>query len=444
MKATVCLFAKSPQIGLAKTRLAPVLGLSGAAGFAEALLQDALASWSDSALLIAHTGDWEPALWAALSQHPRMPQGNGDLGQRMERVLRAALDVSDVAMAVGTDIPGLGDNDAKLAVQALQTHDAVLGPSADGGFYLLALKSCPEGLLSGVPWSSSDTLDVTRERLRAAGMSVALLPERFDVDDASDLPLLRDELLANSHGMQHVRSFLDSERNQSITVVMPTLNEAARIEESLCALRTIPGFAQIVVADGGSIDETVPLARGQVGVEVVHSAKGRARQMNAGAEQAFGGVLLFLHADARLPVDASAQIRKVLSSSAVHGGAFRIHTEYDSLGRDRPWIRPFLPLADIRSRYTHLPYGDQAPFVRASTFRALGGYRDMPLFEDVDFATRLQRRSRWGRAPGRVRVSGRRFQARPLYYFGLMNTFPLLYRLGISPDRLSAFYEQTR
>jgi rSAM/selenodomain-associated transferase 2/rSAM/selenodomain-associated transferase 1 len=444
MKATVCLFAKSPLVGMAKTRLAPVLGLVGAAKFADALLQDALASWGESELLIAHTGMWKPEVWDALSDHSHMPQGPGDLGQRMERVLRAALTSSDVVMAVGTDIPGLGDADAELAIDALQTHDAVLGPSLDGGFYLLGLKAFPSGLLGGVPWSSSETLEATSERLKAAGMSVALLPERFDVDDARDLRLLHTYLSDRPGAMPHTRNFFDSEHNQSISVVMPVLNEDARLNNSIEALREIPGLAQVVVADGGSCDASLAVARSHPEVTVVQSAKGRGRQMNSGAQHSFGGILLFLHADARLPADATAQIRGVLSCSEVAGGAFRIRTEYDSLARKRSWTAPFLRLADMRSRYTNFPYGDQAPFVRASAFRALGGYRDIPLFEDLEFAQRLHQRGGWGKAPGTVRVSGRRFQERPFYYLGLMNAFPLLYRLGVSPDHLAAFYQQTR
>lgn len=444
MKSTVCLFAKAPRVGMAKTRLAPTLGLVGAAALAEAFLQDALTSWQASELLVAHTGTWKPELWAALARHRCTPQGPGDLGQRMQRVLQLALKSCDAAIAVGTDIPGLGEDDAASALRALHDHDAVLGPARDGGFYLLALKQCPDGLLEGLPWSSSETLDATRERLTSQGMSVALLPERFDVDAGADLRDLHGHLQCNPGAMLNTRRFLASDANQSVSVVMPVLNEAARLGDALCELRKIPGLSQVVVADGGSCDESVAIAARHSGVDVVQCAPGRAGQMNAGAKRAFGGTLLFLHADARLPSDACAQIRQTLAIPGACGGAFRLQTDYDVLGRHRPWVAPFLRLADMRSRYTSLPYGDQAPFVRAATFHALGGFRDLPLFEDLEFAQRLGQRGRWGKTKGAVRVSGRRFQERPFYYLGLMNTFPLLYRLGVSPQRLAAFYHQTR
>ncbi len=444
MKTTVCLLAKAPQIGAAKTRLGPALGLLGTARFAEALLLDALSSWKNSELLIAHTGSWTPRLWEHVSIHAHMQQGEGNLGQRMERVVRAALRTSDAAIVVGTDIPGLGDDDARLAATALQTHDAVLGPSRDGGFYLMGLKRCPEGLLAGVSWSCAETFDETRRRLTCAGMSVALLPRRFDVDESEDLRHLQEFLDSNPTAMPCTRAFLGSNENQAISVIVPILNEAKRLENALLELREIPGIAQIIVSDGGSNDGSVSIARSQLGVDLVRSKPGRARQMNTGAKRALGGILLFLHADARLPKNASAQIRSALGVPGALGGAFRLRTDYDAFGRSRRWVAPFLRLADMRSRYTSLPYGDQAQFVRASTFRDLDGYREMPLFEDLDFAQRLLQRGKWARAHGPLRVSGRRFQERPLYYLGLMNTFPLLYRLGVSPQRLAAFYKHTR
>ncbi len=108
MKSTVCLMVKAPTRGKAKTRLAPIFGHAGAALFANALLRDALESWAKSSILIAHTGELSLQLKRRMSVYPCTRQGEGDLGERMERTLRHALLASEVAMAVGTDIPGLG------------------------------------------------------------------------------------------------------------------------------------------------------------------------------------------------------------------------------------------------------------------------------------------------------------------------------------------------
>ncbi|MCP4445533.1 MAG: DUF2064 domain-containing protein [Myxococcales bacterium] len=442
MNMTVCLFAKAPSSGKAKTRLSPALGEQGAARLARALLLDALDSWQSTDLLIAHTGDVPTSITDRFSMGRSMSQGEGDLGQRMERVLASALESSDAAMVVGTDIPGLGERDAELARIALDTHDAVIGPSHDGGFYLLGLKHCSRGLLDGLPWSSSETLSATKSRLEERGMSVALLDARFDVDVQDDLSVLGGFLTRNPTLMPHTRHFMNSEDNRAVSVVIPALNEAARLESQLGYLETLSGIAEVIVVDGGSTDGSISIAERQSGARLLHSAKGRARQMNAGAQAAFGGILLFLHVDARLPGDACQQIHQALRGN--RAGAFRLVTDYDPKGYHRPWVAPFLRLADMRSRYTQLPYGDQAIFVRSSTFLNLAGYPELPLFEDLELAMRLRKLGPLGRAPGPVRVSGRRFQERPLYYLVLMNTFPLLYRLGVSPERLASFYQRTK
>ena len=118
-------------------------------------------------------------------------QGPGDLGDRLARILRRALRRSPCAVAVGADSPGLPASRLEDARRALRDHDAVLGPSADGGFYLLGLTRCPPGLLRGLSWSVEDTFDRTRERLEIRGLSTAILGEWFDVDGFDDLMRLR-------------------------------------------------------------------------------------------------------------------------------------------------------------------------------------------------------------------------------------------------------------
>jgi hypothetical protein len=107
-------------------------------------------------------------------------------------------------------------------------------------------------------------------------------------------------------------------------------------------------------------------------------------------------------------------------------------------------LGPLLHLADLRSRYTRLPYGDQAPFVRRSAFDAVGGFPAQPLMEDLEFSLRLRRLGRIERVPGRVQVSGRRFIARPVFFTALVNVFPALYRLGVSPTTLAKLYAHVR
>ena len=227
----------------------------------------------------------------------------------------------------------------------------------------------------------------------------------------------------------------------ALSVVVPVLDEARRIGEHLAALRGVAGIDEILVVDGGSRDDTVAIARRVPGVRVLTASRGRGVQLNAGARAARGDVLLFLHADAALPPDAALLVGRALGEPGVVAGAFRLHTVAESGPR---WLGPLLRLADLRSRVTRLPYGDQAMFVRRDAFERVGGFPDQPLMEDVELARRLWRVGRIRTVPGVVRVSGRRFVANPVRAVLAMRVFPLLYRLGVSPARLARLYGDPR
>jgi rSAM/selenodomain-associated transferase 2 len=227
-----------------------------------------------------------------------------------------------------------------------------------------------------------------------------------------------------------------------ISVVVPILNEQRRIQRLLDHLASVPGLRELIVVDGESNDGGADLAAARPGVTLVRAPRGRAAQMNAGAAVATGDVLLFVHADVSLPRDATDWIELALRDGGVVAGAFRTWTIADT--EHPPWWAPLLHLADARSRYTSLPYGDQALFVRAETFRALGGFADVQLMEDIELGRRLWRVGRVVTVPASVLVSGRRFLARPVFYTLVMNLFPLLYRLGVSPKTLSNLYGHIR
>lgn len=239
-------------------------------------------------------------------------------------------------------------------------------------------------------------------------------------------------------------------------VVVPTLNEEARLALRLRELLAEAHVAQIVVADGHSEDGT-RAAFDQVLREAtgdaqrdrllwVSCARGRARQMNAGAAALTPSLplLLFLHADVRLPAGFCDAIFEAMRDPRAVAGAFRTWTVHDDPSRPAPWWSPLLHLADLRSRYSGLPYGDQAIFVRAAVFRRLGGFPDQPLMEDLELSRRLRAQGRIVRLAERVQVSGRRFEARPFHFTFLVNVFPALYRLGVSPANLEKLYEAIR
>jgi hypothetical protein len=461
---TVAIFARAPVPGAVKTRLAGAVGADGAAALATAFLRD---TWDAVAALpwarpaVATTGP----LGAAFADVRAWDQGEGDLGARIERMLRRGLAETPTAISMGADTPGLPARLLEEARAALAAGaDAVFGPCSDGGFYLVGVRRCPPGLLAELPWSRSDTLAATRARVEAHGLSVVELAPWFDVDRPEDLTTLEERLAAGevvapatARALAALRGGENTANDAAkaqlapgsatagtprISVIVPTLNEEARIGRRLAELAATPGLHEVIVVDGGSADGTVALARAAGGARVIAAERGRARQQNAGARAASGDVLLFLHADVGLPRDAATWVARALSDAAVVAGAFRTWTVAD--GAQRAWLGPLLHLADVRSRYSGLPYGDQALFVRTSEFWAVGGFPDVPLMEDLALAQALRRRGRIRVVSAAVEVSGRRFQARPVYYTALVNAFPLLFRLGVPARVLAALYGAPR
>lgn len=225
-----------------------------------------------------------------------------------------------------------------------------------------------------------------------------------------------------------------------LSIVIPALNEQERIEEQVRRTAALDGVEEVIVVDGGSRDATRARIPSLPKVRALAAPRGRASQQNAGARAAAGDVLLFLHADVALPEDAARRVGEALADDRCIGGAFRTWTV-----PDRPtWLGPLLHLADLRSRYTGLPYGDQALFVRRKVFEAVGGFPEQALMEDLELSMRLRRVGRLARVKARVRVSGRRFVARPISSLAVMNFFPALYRLGVSPSALEKIYGQVR
>ena len=231
------------------------------------------------------------------------------------------------------------------------------------------------------------------------------------------------------------------ERAATISVIVPVLDEEARLGRRLAELAATPGLGEVLVVDGGSADSTVAIADTFSGVRLLSAARGRARQMNAGAAAAVGDVFLFLHADVSLPRDAAAWIVRTLADPRVVAGAFRTWTVPDGAPSR---LGPLLRLADIRSRVARFPYGDQAIFVRRDAFARVGGFPDQPLMEDLELSRRLRRLGRIATVPAVVRVSGRRFVARPIRFTLIARTFPTLYRLGVPPHVLARFWGDVR
>jgi rSAM/selenodomain-associated transferase 2 len=223
----------------------------------------------------------------------------------------------------------------------------------------------------------------------------------------------------------------------SISIVIPTLNEAACLTETLRSVRAESPH-EIIVVDGGSSDATCDLAR--EADYVLHGPRGRAAQMNHGAAHASGKVLLFLHADCTLEAGALRVAEECLGRRNVVAGCFRMTVTADGLA-----YRAVDVCATARVRLTGLIYGDQGLFVERRLFERIGGFPLLRLMEDVFISKMLRRQGRVVVAPRRIFVSPRRWQRQGVVRQTLRNwTLTALAAAGVHPDHLATFYPMVR
>ncbi len=218
--------------------------------------------------------------------------------------------------------------------------------------------------------------------------------------------------------------------------MIPTLDEACTILPTLCALASIrAGGCEIILADGGSADGTAEIAASTCD-RVVSAPRGRAAQMNAGAALATGDILLFLHADTRLPRDAFAQVTAALTDEAPCWGRFDVR-----LDSRHPVLCVVAAMINLRSRLTGVATGDQAMFMTRAAFNAAGGFPVIPLMEDVAMSKRLRRMSAPACLREKVLTSARRWETRGiLRTILLMWWLRLAYFLGAAPEELHRRY----
>lgn len=235
--------------------------------------------------------------------------------------------------------------------------------------------------------------------------------------------------------------FIDSIRkvmNPEFSIIIPVYNEEAVINDAVDRLyegQQGESF-ELLVVDGNGGGTLRALQR--AGVRGLLSAKGRACQMNRGAAEARGQILLFLHADTTLPPGALALIKAALQDDKVKAGAFNLRID-----SAHTLLKIISFVSSLRSRLTREPYGDQAIFIRADYFSELGGYKELPLMEDVDLMHRIkQDRQRLNIITQPVSTSARRWESEGILYCTLRNwTLITLYKLGISPETLCHFYK---
>jgi len=418
-------FTRYPEPGKSKTRLIPALGPEGAADLHRQMCEHTL-SWarrmqsgSEVSVEIYIDGEGQDLFRKWLGDDVLYrPQGKGSLGARMNRAFQDSFHAGMAkVIIVGTDCPGISEGPVQEAFLALEENDLVLGPANDGGYYLIGLRRPAEDLFKGIPWGTEKVLARTLEVAQRLGLRTFLLGPLGDVDRPEDLHLWEEAMKSQNF----------PQNPPLLSIVIPTLNEEAHIEACLASTEG-PSLVERIVADGGSGDRTVEIAH-SCGARVISSPRGRGRQMNAGARIASGNLLLFLHADTRLPPGYAETVRAALSLPGIAAGAFEFRLDATS-----PSLRFIERVANWRSRRLQLPYGDQAIFLRSSQFHAAGGFPETTIMEDYEFIMGLKKFGRIYTAPYPATTSARRWEKLGVWQATLLNEAVVVaYYLGVSP-----------
>jgi uncharacterized protein len=430
----ILIFARYPVPGEAKTRLIPALGPEGAARLhrrmtesAVAVARTALLSRKElnTGITVCCAGAPIKAFRAWLGEDLHYEaQPSGDLGVRMNFALRTALQHDVAALVIGTDVPDITPAILAQAFEALRSHDVVLGPAGDGGYYLIGMKHLYPELFSGIEWGTERVWNQTCDITSGLGLKLSRLPMLGDVDRPGDLPLLRND-----------SRFTDCFTGKALlSVIIPTLNEADGIGRVLDRARKEPA-TEIIVVDGGSGDRTREIATG-AGALVIQTPGGRARQQNAGAMAAKGRLLLFLHADTLLPENYGDGIRETLDDPSIVAGAFRFRTDGPGVAmRFIEWA------ANLRSCVMQLPYGDQGLFMEKRVFQEMDGFASMPIMEDFELVLRLRRRGTVATLRDSAVTSARRWRQLGVVRTTLINMIMVAgFRCGVPMERLNRFY----
>ncbi len=431
MKQLLIIFIRYPEPGKTKTRLIPLLGAEGAAALHRRMAEHSV-GWAkrmerdEVSLEVRYEGGTEDLFrkWLGPGLSYR-EQGKGDLGRRMSRAFADGFQSGFERIAlVGTDCPGLGETLVRKAFGGLESHEIVLGPALDGGYFLIGLRRQLDPIFENMPWGTSQVLRTTTQTAAALHLRVFLLEPLGDVDRPEDLKIW-NHVVKDSPPRKG--GTVDGRDGALISIVIPTLQEEENIPACLSSTEQARNVERIVV-DGGSRDRTVEIAQA-LGATVLHSRKGRALQMNAGAEKASGEMLIFLHADTRLPLGFDRYVREALQQPGIAVGAFEFRLDAYSRG-----LKIIEKIANWRSRALQLPYGDQSLFLRAALFRQAGGFPELPIMEDVELVRRLRKKGRIQTLSYPAVTSARRWKELGLFRTTLINEAVLsAYYLGVSP-----------
>lgn len=367
-------------------------------------------------------------------------QEGADIWERMDNALRKTFDLGyKSCILIGTDIPELEAESFEYAFDMLTEYDMVIGPSVDGGYHLIGMNEPhSEPFTAGKSTSHGHEVSDTIAAAEAAGLKAFVVDTYQDMDDREAIRGYRDRMredaeLRNSHTGRFLRDCA------KVSVIVPVYNEEKLIVKMQDQLRPYASDAEIIFVDGGSTDRTLELITDEF--TVIHSEKGRANQMNAGAMASDGDILFFLHCDSVLPENFLDEIRHSMAKSEYGCFGVRFDSRHFFMWTNRI-------ISNHRAWGRGIPFCDQGIFIDRELFFEIGMFPVLPIMEDYEFAKKLKRYGyRPAKTKHRIGTSARRYGSGTL---SIMKTeykmwyLRRLHNLGIPADEIARRYRDIR
>lgn len=447
MKKAVIVFTRVPLPGQTKTRMMPYLSARQCVHLHSCFLKDVKNACMDAEadLFVCYTPEGKEGLLYPLlgEEAVYFPQEGEGLGERMYRAIESVLRKRyDACVLIGTDVPEiqakhLNEAFAVLGIEKV-AKDVVFGPTVDGGYYLVGMKKPHKEVFEKQTYGSGNVLENTIRKLKDQKFKVGCIEQLQDMDTREDLQGYRERMRKNPR-LQETETGRYLMRTSRISVIVPIYNEEKTIVKMQEQLKPYQSQCEILFVDGGSSDQTLELI--EPGFRVLKSKKGRASQMNLGAQESHGDILFFLHCDSELPERFPEEIRYVMKDyrAGCFGIAFHSWNFF-------MWTCRVISNHRIKDR--KVMFGDQGIFIDRELFFEVGMFPELPIMEDYQFSLILKEKEiKLGITKRRIYTSDRRFPkgtVLKLRVMWKMNRMRKMYRDGVAIERIAQMYRDVR
>ena len=450
MKAII-FFTRAPIAGRTKTRMQPYLSPDECAALHKAMIKDIYEECSkiQADIFVYYTPlEGLGRLYKLIGKEStyRLQKG-ADLGEKMYDAIAEVLDFGyESCILIGSDIAELRKEHLNTAFDKLEYADVVFGKTVDGGYYLVGMKRAVKEVFEVEKYGNSDVFANTLKRLSNLGLKVAYTKTLYDIDTKDDLALHRQRL--RKYASRRSKYYKELKKRNlgkfaldklKISIIIPVYNEEKTIVNLQSKLESLYEKCEIIFVDGGSTDATLSLIDKKY--KLFSSEKGRANQMNKGALESSGDVLLFLHSDSTLPKNALRQIKKVMKD--YEAGCFGISFNTRSI-----LMKICALMSNYRVGIGHIMFGDQGIFIDRTVFFNIGMFPSLPIMEDYQLSLTLKsKKIKTAMTKSHITTSDRRFTGNSIDKLKLMlkmHRLRSMYRKGVDIEKIASLYKDKR